>query len=313
MHLLHPRMILRRAAAALLALLSACAAPAPGSDEACGFTRVGEFLLTNQLGLPMITIALDGKATRLVLDTGASITTLTQSAAKRLDLRGAGVIRIKAQGIGGNSDATAASPNSFVVAGVSLPERIVMVMPFDLRGFGDPPPDGLLGTDVLAQFDVELDFKSGTGALYRPRNCPAGKPAWTVPFSTLPVIPESPSGRIQIATELNGRRLAAMLDTGATSTIVDIRTAHRLGISDDDLARDRVAQVNGAAAEAAKVHIHTFDTLRIGGEVFFKTALGVVEMPHSSGDMLIGMNYLKGRKLWLSLSSRRIYLSAPAP
>jgi hypothetical protein len=38
-----------------------------------------------------------------------------------------------------------------------------------------------------------------------------------------------------------------------------------------------------------------------------------VALPAGVGDMLIGRNFLRNRKLWISMSSRRVYLSAPQP
>jgi len=303
----------RTLAIAGLMLMATCAAPAPGSEEACRIERVGSFTLTEQQTLRLVTVEFDGKPARLIFDTGASVTTLMRGAEERLGLRAIGVVRLKAQGVGGSTDAHAGSVDQLAFAGTTLANRVVMVNPFDLVGFGEPAPDGLLGADVLSLYDIELDLKANTGALYRPRNCPAGQLPWPAGYSTFPLHADSPSGRTQLPIEINGRPFTATLDTGASSTLVELRTAHKLGITDDMLAQDRTVVGHGVAADTAKIYAHRFDHIRIGNESFANVVLGVVEMPSTSGDMLIGINFLRNRKLWLSPSSRRVYMTPPQP
>ncbi len=305
--------IYRVAGMALLALLSACAQPLPDSPEACRLERRGEFHLTFGHGVATVPVVLDGRTAAMLFDTGSTGTAVTKPAAERLNLLGNGNVRITTTGLGGESKSFPAGIGRFEVGGAAMVNQSVTVLPFDLRGHGAHPPDGLLGMDFLSNFDIEIDLQSGEGVLYSPRNCPSARPDWKL-RSTMLVFPPSGGGvRLRVETELEGRKLIATLDTGAASTIVSTAVAHALGVTDEMLAKGRAIKAAGIAEADADMRVRRFATLRVGTETVNNPELAVADLPPTVGDMLLGMNFLRNRKLWITTSSRQVHISARQP
>jgi len=109
-----------------------------------------------------IAVSLDGQPGTLVLDTGASSTLLTASLANRahlrhvnrpIEARGAVGCRVRVQPI---------AIDNWSTSGVSLPPLTAFATNATLLGRTIRPLDGILGSDVLSEFDtVTLDFRSG--------------------------------------------------------------------------------------------------------------------------------------------------------
>ena len=291
--------------------LAGCAAAKPDSPEACALVRRGAFQLTFKRVVGTVPVTVDGITATMLFDTGASGVVVARSAAERLKLLGNGNIRIQSHALGGDSQAFPAGVGRIDVGGAAMVNQHVIVLPFDLRGFSDPSPEGLLGMDFLSNFDIEVDLRSGAGALYQARNCPSARPGWAEASTILTMPQESGSGKLMVETELDGRKLVALLDTGAESSMVSKVTARRLGITDEVLARDRAIVGHGIAEKDAELRLHRFASLRFGAEEIRSPVLAVGDLPSAAEDMLLGMNYLRGRKLWISPSSRRVFLSAP--
>lgn len=306
--------IFRHAAIALAAaVLAGCAAPKPDSPEACRLEPRGKFRLAFDHRVPTVPVALDGRIATMLFDTGATGTTVTGPGAERLNLLGNGNVRITTTGLGGESKSFAAGIGRIGVGGAVMVNQRVTVLTFDLRGFGDHPPDGLLGMDFLSNFDVEADLQTGDGTLYSPRNCPSARPDWNVRSSTLEFAPSAGSGRLLLELELDGRKVIATLDTGSSGSIVNTAVAHALGLTDEILAKDPAVKGFGIAEKDAEMHAHRFARLRIGMESVTNPFLLVADLPSAADDMLLGMNYLRNRKIWISASSRRVHISAPLP
>ena len=77
-------------------------------------------------------------------------------------------------------------------------------------------------------------------------------------------------------------------------------------------SNDRAVMAHGAAREQVMVRIHRFQELRVGPAVMQTPALPVVPMTGSMGDALVGADFLRGRRVWLSFSTHRVFVT-PLP
>jgi predicted aspartyl protease len=306
------------AALAFAALLCACAAPSPAPDsaEACRFDQRGAFPLAFAGSVPVVSVVLNGQPAKLALDTGSPGTIIGTSAAERLKLivvsgKQAGLDGLQVSGLGGRSDAGLSVARRIDLGGAVLENRLLVVLPFDLRGPSSGEVDGLLGMDVLSTFDVELDLKARKGALYAPRNCPSGPPDWGVKVNTVTLLPDGEGHKLRVHATLDGRTTEAIIDTGSTVTYVSTGTAHAVGVTDEALAADRMVSVSGVAARDSPFRVHKFRRLRIGKEAFADPEIPVGALPLPSVNMMIGMSYLQNRKLWISSASKRVYIGPP--
>ena len=69
---------------------------------------------------------------------------------------------------------------------------------------------------------------------------------------------------------------------------------------------------HGAAPQEVRVRLHRFNELRVGPAVVNGPLMPVVPMSFDMGDALIGGDFLRGRRVWLSFSTMRV-LVTPLP
>jgi len=122
-------------------------------------------LVTVPIGLddkqPAIRIKVGPVAARVILDTGANRSILASSFTDRLDPASerATVPSARFRGLGGTGTAETAALKDLEIANVTLAEAIVDISPADL-GFEDI--DGLIGTDIMRDFDWFFDYPANT-------------------------------------------------------------------------------------------------------------------------------------------------------
>lgn len=299
-----------RAVLLLLVAVTACAPP-PGSADSCAVEKLAELPVTMVSGLPRVTVAVNGRPADLLLDTGATILVLTEPAARRLAVDEDIETRYTQVAVGGFSMSRGLLVDRLGLGATELADQRAVQLGFGLDGFGSPPPDGILGNSVLHRYDVEIDFPAGRMTLYRPRFCPGGPIPWQGAYTTIRRPPSPLNQRYHIMpVRLDGQDLVAMIDTGSTATIVDTAVAHRLGVDPDSLTAARGIPVQGVAQTKGTLWRHRFDSLEIAGRRYQRPELAIVALG-TTADMLIGQNFLRGRRLWLSFGSDTVYVSAP--
>lgn len=172
----------------------------------------------------LVTAQINGKSRVMVVDTGASITSISTATAR---------------GLGIQSDSTT-QINGHITAGIGVIKSLsiglsehenVEVAIVDMPNARDSAVafDGILGLDVLARHDMVLDFRNQTLALY-----PSGA---MVDHDLLPEM-----ARVALQRDSNGLMsldvtigdhppIRAMLDLGAPITVVNHAAAKLLGIN----------------------------------------------------------------------------------
>ena len=295
----------------LLAALAGCAAPHPDARQVCTLEKVTELPVTFRRGVPLTRIALDGRAATMILDTGAAASLLTQEAAARFGLPPDQTRLYLNSGIGGMSYARGVRVGRMELGAANVPDQAMVVGPFALRGWDAPAPDGLLGNDVLQHFDVELDLPNSSVTLWRRRPCLDAVPPWSEAWSVLRPPPDAPHRNlVYVPVELDGRPFVGYLDSGSMVTVVARRTADALGVKQAMMAGDQAIEIQGAAPADAPARVHRFDSMRIGNEQGAAPPLVVAELPAEHGDLLVGVGYLRARRVWISYATRVVFVGA---
>ena len=159
---------------------------------------------------------------------------------------------------------------------------------------------------------MDLDPPAHQLALYRIRRCPDARPPWTEPAIEIEGI-DARRDRMLVPIVLDGEPGMAVLDTGAQASAVDMTLASRLGLSAYALKSDRSITVHGASPAAISAPVHRFRELRVGPAVIEAPILAVVPTGFGGGDALIGGDFLRGRRIWLSFRSRRLFVTRSLP
>ena len=295
--------------------VAACAAPVLETPEVCALEQRGTFKILFKRNLPTVKVTLDGKAVTLLIDTGANVSVLSAGAAARI-----GIVPAVKPGRsttvagGASADHQQVAIGEIILGTQTLPGTIFAVGDFVLRGDGDSALDGVLGNDILARFDVDLDLRVGQATLYRPRSCPSASPPWSEASMRLAAPKGAPDQNfVFIPVDVDGHGFVGLLDTGAPFTGITPAAAASIGVNDATLAGAQRLSVGTLTTTDASIRVHQFREMRVGLDTIPKPTLGVLELPRNAGDVLIGRDFVGGRRLWISYASHVVFITSRAP
>jgi predicted aspartyl protease len=278
----------------------------------CAAVRLGETTVATLRNAPIITLFANGTPLTLLLDTGAETTVLTPAAAARIGgQRPLVEFQRQLHALGGSLETSEVELRSFSVGGVAIPWRRVRVAPVHVPSVFAGPLDGVVGADTLSSFDIDLDLPHYRMILYERQTCPDAKPAWSEPYTRIPA-GRSKGDHLFFPVQLDGRRIDAFVDTGAQVSVLSTRMALTLGVSEAVLAHDPPLITRGAAAEQLSAHLHRFSRLQIGGEIVRNPEVVVADVRLSDADLVLGIDFLRSRRVWFSYGAQQIFLSRRA-
>jgi predicted aspartyl protease len=257
---------------------------------------------------PFVTLTVNGAAATFLLDTGAERTMLAAAAARRLGVETHYEYPRKMRGLGGALASGDARLRSLGLGRMALADFQVLVGPVSLPGPGGKPLDGLLGADFFSTFEVDLDLAHARLTLYERLPCAIAGPPWSLAYTTI-AVNRSLHDHLFFPVSLDGHRVAAFIDTGAELSAVDAAAALSLGVDAVELERDPVATLRGAGSEVVKSRAHRFARLEIGGEMLRDRVIVVTNLRLQDADLVLGVDYLRSRRVWLSYGSHQIFLA----
>ena len=290
----------------LLLLVSACA-PNPIN---CDLVQVAKMPLEVRNRLLVVPAGIGGRWVTLLVDTGAERTVLAADVVSRLGLARDAKIVTRSVGMGGAYTANDAIIPGLVLGGVRFPLQRVSVGQFRLGP--SLLADGLLGSDVLLAFDLDIDVPGQTLTLYRPRVCPDVTPPWHEPFERVAGV-RALRDRLLIPLELDGVSGMGILDTGAQATTIGVSMANRLGLTPLAMAGDPIVQHHGAGPGSQQARLHRFGLLRIGPAVAREPLLSVLPVDAGVGDALVGEDFIDGWRIWMSFANREVFIARAKP
>jgi predicted aspartyl protease len=259
---------------------------------------------------PMVTLSANGKAVTLILDTGAERTVLTPHVAERVGAQRPSIeFQRHLRGIAGDLASHEVELRSFAAGAVAIPWRRVLVAPVKMAKVFPTPLDGLLGADALSDFDIDLDLPQHQMTFYRKQTCETAAPNWAGPYISVST-GFSRGERLFFPVQLDGHRLTAVIDTGSQVTVLATASARALGLTEVQLSRDHSVTTQGVAGEPLSSRVHRFATLEVGDISIRDPEVVVTDLKLNEADIVLGVDFLSSRRLWLSYGSRRIFLSS---
>jgi hypothetical protein len=193
-----------------------------------------------------------------------------------------------------------------VLGGVHFPVERMAVGNFTLQSNAD----GLLGADILLAFDMDIDVPGGKLTLYHSRVCPHVRPPWQEAAIEITGV-RARKDRLLLPFELDGVAGMALLDTGAQGNVLSVSMAHRMGLTDQELAADPPVRNTGTGGVVIS-RLHRFNLLRIGPVAEPAPEIVVLPSDFGLGDGLVGEAFLEGRRVWLSFKNRQVFVSRRA-
>ncbi|MEC4593688.1 MULTISPECIES: retropepsin-like aspartic protease family protein [Nitrospirillum] len=119
--------------------------------------------------------------------------------------------------------------------------------------------------------------------------------------------------KIWLKVLLNGEEIRAILDTGASTSVITERAAARAGLTPESPGVTRSGKSAGVGDDQVQDYIGVFDSFRLGDEEIKHVRLRFGELFSHGGrevpEMLLGLDFLRAHRMFVSHSQRKIYFS----
>jgi hypothetical protein len=158
---------------------------------------------------------------------------------------------------------------------------------------------------------MEFDPAAGRLRLHEVSGC-AGASPFREPHEVLPLV-IGPGGQPGLRVRLNGQPAIGLLDTGADRTVL-LRPSVALldgGMALLGQAPGALgADVSGTAVPAVPARVREF----VIGETVLRDFTGtLVVAPVDIAHLLVGRDWIAGRRLWISYATGRVFIARERP
>lgn len=320
-----PRGVALRRFGVFLALLFAWVGPASATD--CPALKiVGHVQMISTRGALLVPGKLQDEPTNFLIDTGGWVRVISPAMVEKLKLtptrRNVGQL-----GVTGNVTNKTVTLSSFQ-AGTLYGEHMPFFVgnrPFDADG----TIGALIGPEILTQFDVDLDFGAQKINFLKPDHCEGNVVYW--PHKVVAIVPFelSEQRHILLPVTLDGVKMTAMLDTGASNSIINLDAADTyFGLTTTSPDVKKVGIVNGDAK--VPLYAHTFKTLAIAGVTISNPTLSMfadlmrIHMHHTPPinslivrdkdaegleDITLGLEQLRHLHIYIAYKEQKLYIT----
>jgi predicted aspartyl protease len=295
----------------LLAAAAALSAVPAAAEDDCRLQLAATLPVTLEHGgrAIMVTAAVNGQPVKLQVDTGAENSLLRETTAEKLGLKYNMLKRYQHASIyGGVRMHRFTLLQDFTLGKLKASGITFLLMPEDDKVKG--VPDGLLGGNILSVYDVDFDFAHGKMNLFLPHRCAGKAVYWTQDENAIARIPFKFDGHIELPVAVDGKEMAAALDTGAHDTVMDLEAdLPKFGLT---VKSPGMVPVESGHA-AGQSYLYTFKTMAFGGVTVNNPKVRFIseEYSHVYRDrMLLGMDILSQLHLFIAYREHMIYVTA---
>jgi tetratricopeptide (TPR) repeat protein/predicted aspartyl protease len=288
----------------VMAVLGLAAVPA---WSACTMSKIAELPITMQGMEPMTDAKVNGTDVRFLVDSGAFYSGITPGSARALGLRIDPMPGWRVQGINGSADMSVTTVKKFTLVGADLPNLQFVVAGSELGS------TGVLGQNFLGLFDAEYDLPHGAIRLMKATGCERVNLAYWAngkPYSFLPIEPLDGRNRHTIGTVLlNGVKIRATFDTGASTSLLTMAAAARAGLTPKTPGVVPGGMTWGFGRKLVPTWIATVDSFKVGDQEEIKH--GRIRFGEMEGDtdMLLGADFFISHRVYVSNRLHRMFIT----
>lgn len=283
-------------------------APANPPDQGCALKQIASLDMSMEPGGNVdVPVQINGRPVRLTVDTGALISVISSSVADELQLE-----RKRLPGqftlLGGVKSEGAAIASTLKIGQMTGTDMELVVLP--ASAFVDFGYEGLLGPDILSQYDIEFDYAHAKFNIFSQDHCDGKVVYWTkggyyarIPFTFRDVL------HISVPVVLDGKTITAAIDTGAEHSTMPLAVAQSLGI---DVKAPGVTQqkrsLNGTAARV--LYHYPFSTLSLEGVSISHPDIDIVPDLQTGGiPLILGAATLRQLRLYIAYKEKALYVT----
>lgn len=280
---------------------------AAGARAECVMNRVALLPVTLWQNKLFVPVTVNGTPETFFVDTGAATTTLSDNVAGALNIPRDFDHTLDTFGVGGQeSHLYIGQVYDFNVGGIDVRKRAFPVAAFGVFKLADGRGQaaGLIGADILSHFDLDIDIPHRQIGLWRVQGCTEVKPDWPEAAAGVQMQIE-PSRHITVPVRIDGAALDLLLDTGAPDLLLTTLAAARAGAPPEVLEENRQFTGYGVNDRSYQAWLHIFRRLEIGRQVYGDVRAVVVNRGRygNLGDGLLGVEFLKRGRVWISYST----------
>lgn len=313
-------------ALAALACASLFGTPASAADE-CGPLKLFTSVKLVSMGRSrLVPVTINGTPKALLLDTGGFMSQLSRASAEELKLS-LHDSALRLADASGNVSRSYAIADTLTLGTLTAQKQPLMVAP----GWLDA--DGILSSDLLLRYDVEMDFPGGKLNYFSPDHCKGKVVYWKSDAVAAVPITVKDRSRLMVPVKLDGHEFNAMIDTGAFRTTITMPAAKRVfDLTPDSPGMKPLGNINGDPKLAS--FSHTFSTLTFEGITVNKPTVAIMpdkvadadrsqqtgnrartngQLFYEVPELILGMDVMRHLRMYMAFKESTIYISAGAP
>ncbi len=267
--------------------------------------------------------AVNGQSIRALVDTGSSLSSVGRKFAQQASLDLHRARGVTAYGVGGATDIDLAHVKTMTLGPMVLERVDVPVIEHNAKAW-----DGIFGADILFVHDLEMALADEAIRVVIPQDCHDEFLAyWDREASAVPMSRISRDDHRQVITlQINDRDFKAMIDSGASMSVIDTQAASRVGVTRETSKVLADGQAKGIGPRQLDWWIAAFHKVVIGRESISDTRLSVADLRSPAReeantetrikrqvdlgyDMILGADFLKSHRVLFSVQQQRFYFS----
>lgn len=293
-------------AAAVLALWSSTTMGA-AEEGKCGLKLAVSLPMgINEYGHPTVPVTINGTPKTMIIDTGAVDSMITTKVAVELNLprrvlRNPGAV----WSFYGKNISRMVEIEDFAVGRLRVGHMTMLELPDD-RFASDA---GVIGPDLLRVFDLDLDYLNAKVNFFLPDHCEGKVVYWAKDWAVVPLIvrEEEPSHIYANAT-LDGHKVKALIDTGASVTHMSLEMARDVFDWDKD---PEMTRVDHSPDPNDAQYKYTFKELNLNGMTIKNPTflLSSNKMGNLAPDMILGEDILRQLHVYIAYRERNMYVT----
>jgi len=279
------------------------------AETKCKVGQIAQLPVTMAGFRPIVHVQINDKDAAFTADSGAWYSMISPGSAAELGLKLSDLPPgYYNRGIGGSFVPRLTVVDRFTIAGVPIPRVQFLV------GGSEVGSVGLLGQNLLALADTEFDLANGMIKLMRSRGCDKVNLAYWAPVGTnysLLKTEVMPAERPHIVASIyiNGVRLRALFDTGASTSFLSLRAAERIGLKPDTPGVTPAGMSGGLGRGFVRTWIGPVASIKIGDEETRNTRLRFGGDDFTDIDMLIGADFFLSHHVYWSNSLHKMFFT----
>ena len=273
----------------------------------CTVGKVADLSVTMEDMQPITYVQINGVEKPFVVDSGSFYSVISPGSARALGLHNDPLPGWMLKGINGDTPMGVTTVKKFGIAGATIPNISFVVAGSEVGA------TGVLGQNILNLFEVEYDLPHGMIRLIEAKGCAKTNLAyWAVnrPVSILPIaVPDQNNPHTIGTVLLNGVKIRAMFDTGASNSLLSMAAAARAGITPHSPGVEPGGNIVGFGRNLVRTWIAPFDSFKVGDQEEIKHGRIRFGEVTDNTEMLIGADFLIAHRVFVDNSAHRLFLT----